>query len=172
MNTEILLQENYKHVNIWNTDLYVNEDGTVYRANIKTKKITLCDYKPNNTTGYKTIELRNNQGKRKMFRLNRIVYYAFDQDWDIFNSSTENSIDHINGNTLDNRISNLRNVTHQHNGFNKNCKGYCYHKQSKKYRAQIGLNGKQKHLGYFDTKEEARQAYLDAKPKYHVIIEL
>jgi hypothetical protein len=173
MNTEILLQENYKHVNIWNTDLYVNEEGTVYRLDKRNKKITLCsDNKPDNTTGYKRIILTNNQRKKKQFYINRLVYYAFNSNWNIFDSSTDNFIDHINRNPTDNRISNLRNVTQQHNNFNKNCKGYSYNKQTKKYHAYIRLNGKQKYLGYFENEEEARQAYLEAKPKYHVIIDL
>ena len=172
MNTEILLQENYKHVNIWNTDLYVNEDGTVYRLDKRNKKIKICSNNKPNSDGYKQLELTNNQGKEKNFRLNRIVYYAFHQDWDIYYKPRNNVIDHINGIKTDDRISNLRNVTHQHNQFNTKCKGYSYNKRSKKYQAQIGLNGKIKHLGSFDTKEEARQAYLEAKPKYHVIVKL
>ena len=94
------------------------------------------------------------------------------QDWNIFNSSTKNSIDHINGNKLDDRISNLRNVTHQHNGFNQKCKGYCYNKRTKKYQAYIRLNGKLKYLGLFENEQDAEKAYLNAKDKYHVIVEL
>ena len=49
MIADSLLQENYKHVNIWDTDLYVNEDGTVYRYHKRYKKITLCsNNKPDN----------------------------------------------------------------------------------------------------------------------------
>ena len=171
MIADSLLQENYKHVNIWDTDLYVNEDGNVYRYHKKYKKITLCsNNKPDK--GYKQIDLTNNQGKKQRFLLNRLVYYAFNPDWDIFDSSTDNFIDHRNGNPTDNRISNLRNITHQHNNFNRKCKGYYYHKPSKKYQAKICLNGKTKYLGYFENEQDARKAYLDAKPKYHVIIEL
>tara|TARA_S200002703_G_scaffold139229_2_gene129837 strand:- start:528 stop:992 length:465 start_codon:yes stop_codon:yes gene_type:complete len=78
-------------------------------------------------------------------------------------------IDHINQNKLDNRICNLRNVTHQANMWNSKGKGYTYHKHSKKYYAKIRLNNKVISLGYYDTPEEARQAYLNAKQKYHVI---
>jgi hypothetical protein len=35
--------------------------------------------------------------------------------------------------------------------------------------AYIKVNRKQIHLGYYDTKEEARAAYLAAKAIYHVI---
>ena len=77
--------------------------------------------------------------------------------------------DHINHITLDNRISNLRSVTHQQNIFNRKnpAKGYCWHKQAKKYCAQIMLNGKQIYLGLFHTSKEAHAVYLQAKAKYH-----
>ena len=167
-----LLQENYKHVNIWDTDLYINEDGNVYRANIKTKKIKLCSNNKPNNDGYKIIGLTNNQGKTKLFQLNRLVYYAFNPSWNIFDSSKDNFIDHRNGIKTDDRISNLRNVTNQHNTFNQNCKGYYYNKQRKKYEAQIHLNGKKIYLGLFENEQDAEKAYLDAKPKYHLIVEL
>ena len=45
-------------------------------------------------------------------------------------------------------------------------KGVSYVPRLKKYRAYIGLRGKQKHLGMFDTAEEAYQARLDGEEKY------
>lgn len=79
-------------------------------------------------------------------------------------------IDHIDGNPLDNRRSNLRAVTHQQNHFNRTSARGCYwNKLLKKYQAQITVDGKQIHLGCFDTEQEARAAYLEAKEKYHII---
>lgn len=78
-------------------------------------------------------------------------------------------IDHINQDKLDNRTVNLRESNTQKNGFNREVKGYTYHKRDKKYQASIKLNNKNIHLGYFDTELEARQAYLDAKKIYHII---
>lgn len=79
-------------------------------------------------------------------------------------------IDHIDGNTSNNRISNLRSVTHQENHFNRTkAKGYFYNKKSNKYIAHIRFNGKDKYLGSFFTEEEAREAYLQAKKLYHNI---
>jgi hypothetical protein len=75
--------------------------------------------------------------------------------------------DHIDHNTLDNRITNLRIVTIQQNSFNRNPAGYSWHKASKKYRARIKLNDKEIHLGYFRTAIEARNIYLRAKKIYH-----
>ncbi len=78
--------------------------------------------------------------------------------------------DHIDHITLDNRRSNLRIVTSHQNRWNrKNPKGYYWHKDKKKYGAKIGLNGKNIHLGYFQTTREAHKVYLSAKEKYHQI---
>ena len=77
--------------------------------------------------------------------------------WRIYNK-------HINHDKLNNNIENLRIVSYQQNQFNRsNVKGYYFHKQNKKYRAHIQLNKKEIHIGYYNTKEEAREAYLRAK---------
>lgn len=78
-------------------------------------------------------------------------------------------IDHINGIKDDNRIENLREVTIQQNTFNTTSKGCNWHISRNKWRAQIHKNGKNIHLGYFNTEEEAHQSYLDAKKIYHNI---
>ena len=76
--------------------------------------------------------------------------------------------DHKNHNTLDNREMNLKIVNHQQNQFNRrNVKGYYWHKKTKKYLARIVVNYKIIHLGYFNKSEEAHNAYLEAKKKYH-----
>ena len=119
--------------------------------------------------GYKYFEFWLNK-KRHRFKFHRLIYWLHNPDWDIYNSSTNNSIDHIDGDKLNNNIENLRVVTHQENHFNMtHAKGYYWYKRDKKWKAQIQLNGKVKHLGYFDKEIDARNAYLDAKKKYHII---
>ena len=74
-------------------------------------------------------------------------------------------VDHINGDKLDNRKSNLRIVTGQQNKMNRlayknnklGLKGVC--KDGKKYKATIKKNGIKKHIGLFNTPEEAARAY-------------
>jgi len=78
-------------------------------------------------------------------------------------------LDHINRDKTDNRICNLRISNHQQNGFNRNDKGYYFNKQINKWKTQIILNGKSIYLGSFNTEEEARQAYLKGKKKYHTL---
>lgn len=74
-------------------------------------------------------------------------------------------VDHINGNTLDNRRSNLRICSQQQNNFNQKpfgrskYKGVSWQKHAKKWKAQIQFNRKRKSIGYFDKAENAAKAY-------------
>lgn len=70
-------------------------------------------------------------------------------------------VDHIDGNKLNNDISNLRDVSHSVNMRNvKSIKGY--HKCGDRWRAQYSKDNKVYHIGLYDTEEEARAAYLNA----------
>ena len=75
-------------------------------------------------------------------------------------------IDHINGNGLDNRRSNLRicsNRQNQQNQKNRQKKkiskypGVSFDKRVKKWRAYIHINGKQKSLGYFENSTDGEK---------------
>jgi len=118
-----------------------------------------------NSHGYLTCAIN-----KKMIKKHRLVFQAYNQDWEISDSSLDNFIDHIDGNTQNNNITNLRVVTHQQNCMNQTrAKGYYFNKKAGKWLARICVNGKLIYLGYHDTKQEARHAYLDAKTIHHVI---
>jgi hypothetical protein len=90
--------------------------------------------------------------------------------WYVIYGEIVEHIDHINGIRNDNRICNLRSVTKQENAFNRTTsKGYHWHKRANKWHSQIKVNDKRIHLGYFNTEEDAREAYLAAKEQYHII---
>lgn len=112
--------------------------------------------------GYRRILLRFETNKTFKIRAHRLA-------WFIVNGVLPNGeIDHINQDKLDNRISNLRDVTkevNQRNGTRKSnntsgVAGVCWHKQRKKWCAQAAGIGekKSKHIGLFDTIEEADAA--------------
>lgn len=84
-------------------------------------------------------------------------------------------IDHVNGVRNDNRFINLRQCTQYENDQNRVSRknttskyiGVSWNNERRKWRATININGKQKHLGRFETEEEALSAYIEAKAKIH-----
>lgn len=89
--------------------------------------------------------------------------------WFYIHKEIPNIIDHINKIRHDNRIVNLRNVNSQQNQFNSKRKGYSKAKNPNKWRARINLNKKEISLGTFNNEDDAKEAYLKAKKKYHII---
>lgn len=84
---------------------------------------------------------------------------------------TDLQVDHINGIRHDNRLENLRLVSHQGNQQNQTkAKGYYWNKLARKWNAQVKIDGKAVHLGYFDNEQDAHQAYLAGKKIHHVIL--
>ncbi len=83
-------------------------------------------------------------------------------------------IDHINGNSLDNRRENLRIATNAQNLHNRKSnstntsgyKGVYWHKPTKKWRAKISVMGKIHYLGQYNTPEEAYAVYCKAATLY------
>jgi hypothetical protein len=94
--------------------------------------------------------------------------------WIYMYGCVKNEIDHINGNGLDNRISNLREVTKLENAKNHrkritNKSGYTgvsWCRRTNKWRAEIKSNGKYFSLGYFEEIESAISARKAANDKY------
>jgi len=74
-------------------------------------------------------------------------------------------VDHINHETLDHQLKNLRVVSNRQNNQNKKHKGsskypgVCWDKHSKGWKVTIDINNKHKHLGLFDDELEAAKAY-------------
>jgi HNH endonuclease/AP2 domain len=76
-------------------------------------------------------------------------------------------VDHENGNTLDNRRSNLRIATHGQNQANRRrnknnrsgFRGVCWNKQARKWQAGVRHLGRSQYLGLFESAEEAARAY-------------
>lgn len=97
--------------------------------------------------------------------IKRITYQAHRLAWlYIYGDFPKDQIDHINHNKLDNRIINLRSVSQQENSKNsklsKNNKSgfpgiYSYRYSSDKWVVQAKINGKEKHIGVFNSLDEA-----------------
>jgi len=135
---------------------YIWCNSGIYEKNPKWKLINIC----NHNNGYNFINIGN-----KKYLLHRVLGYVF---LGLNIEDEKQIIDHIDGNKQNNNIENLRIITQQQNCFNqKTKKGYF--KNRDKFYARIKLDYKTINLGSYDTEEEARQAYLDAKQKYHLI---
>jgi hypothetical protein len=84
-------------------------------------------------------------------------------------------VDHHNTDKADDTWSNLRSATRRQNQYNvglrssntSGYKGVSYSKHNGKYVALIRANGKRHYLGYFDTAEEAHEAYCKAAAELH-----
>ena len=104
-------------------------------------------------------------GKIKIGKVHRLVLLAFIGP---NNDPNKTKVDHMDNVKINNHLSNLRWVTQQENEHNrKHAKGYHWYEERQKWKASIKINGKLIYLGYYDTEEEARKAYLKAKKIHH-----
>ena len=85
------------------------------------------------------------------------------------------TIDHINGDKVDNRLGNLRAVTASQNQHNRKInsnstsgyKGVSYYARTNKWCAKIRLESKRINLGYYKTPEEADAVVRKAREELH-----
>lgn len=104
-------------------------------------------------------------GKRRIPTIHRLI----------LNAPSGVLVDHKNGDSLDNRRTNLRLATcsdNQHNRRrNKNntsgYKGVSWYRPTGRWTANIKANGRQKHLGLYDSPAEAHAAYCRAARELH-----
>lgn len=147
------------HVTVNGQVLMVYRCGDIYRL-MKNGDWRFVKNTANHSDGYNIVSCC-----KKKYRRHRIIAYAY-LNLDIDDPTKQ--IDHINGNKLCNHVDNLRIVTNQENCHNRPlAKGYSWHKRDKKWQATIVVNTKTIHIGYFNTEQDARTAYLQAKLIHH-----
>ena len=123
----------------------------------KKNGIVLSNNKTNGN-GYKIVSLHNNGVKKNKY-VHRLVAYAFIE-------GSNERVDHINNDKSDNRAENLQFLTHREN-ISKNppwkgtskYTGVCWAKERNKWVSAISINGKRKHLGYFNEDYTASITY-------------
>lgn len=131
---------------------FISDYGNVYSitSNIFLKPMIDKD-------GYCTVKLNG-----KMRKIHRLVAMHF-----IPNPDMKPCVDHICNNKTDNRVTELRWVTHMENSRNKRKRnifssrhiGVCFKSRVQKWEANIKINYKQKYLGSFKNEDEAALAY-------------
>ena len=138
-------------------------------GNIKNNKTNRILKPSTNPQGYKLINLCKN-GKVENSRVHRLVAKAF-----LENPDNKQKVDHIDNNPANNNVKNLRWCSQKENQHNQGkrinntsgFKGVSFHKHRNKYQANININGKYKHLGYYETPEEASHVYETKAKKLH-----
>lgn len=115
--------------------------------------------------GYQFVHLHKGTSK-KTWRIHTLIAMTF------LNHNPDGTmkiiVDHINSIKTDNKVCNLQLTTNRHNCSkdkkNKSSKytGVMWFKRDSKWRAQITTGFVNKHLGYFDCEEDARDAYENA----------
>jgi len=116
-----------------------------------------------NKRGYKIVVLN-----KKHYRIHKIIWFIHYGDW-------PETIDHIDGNTSNNRIENLRKVSLAQNAMNRKIAknntsgitGVYFCSTWKRWKAEIKFHSKKVNLGSFDSFEDAVNARLIAEKKYH-----
>lgn len=108
--------------------------------------------------------------KGKLYKAHRII-------WEMYNGTIPEKIqiDRIDGNKSNNALDNLRLATHQENQRNQGAKahntsgykGVSWNKRDGKWVAKYRLNSRTIHIGYYDTVNEASEAYIRITTELH-----
>ena len=105
----------------------------------------------------------------KPYKLHRLAWLYVHGIW------PSDQIDHINHNTSDNRLCNLREVSCAENHQNRARKtnsasgylGVTWHKRDHRWQAHLEVNGKAIHLGSYRDLTDALAARQQAELKFH-----
>lgn len=122
--------------------------------------------KQNNGANYYAVRtVRISNGRHLTIRMHR----------EIIGAKPHELVDHINGDSLDNRLGNLRIATRRQNAKNtgprpnssSQYKGVSWKAQMGKWVAQITNNYKKIHIGYFSNEEDAARAHDTVAKELH-----
>ena len=132
------------------------EGGSLYwrKSPCKSDKVGDKAGGADKTTGYRHVRLRG-----RLYKEHRVIYYLHTGVW-----PGKLQVDHINGVRDDNSPENLRLVTGKENARSYRAqrvvttskyRGVSRDKRSGKWAADIRVEKKKRHLGYFDQEKEA-----------------
>ena len=143
--------------------IFVYKNGNLH-WNIPKQNIQIGDIAGHvDKYGYRRVQL-----EYKRYRIHHLV-------WLYHYGYLPKMLDHINRNRDDNRLENLREVNSKqnnqnraaHKGNSSGYKGVSFRKANNKYFASIKVDGKSRYIGYFNTAEEAKEAYDKVAKEIH-----
>ena len=132
--------------------IYENGDVFSVKSNRILKKMT-------SSNGYHFVKLCKDKVAKITYTHKTVARHY------IPNPDNKKCVDHINRDKQNNNIRNLRWVTCSENNINSAIRGKSkyrgvgFHKQKNKWRTVITIDGKSKHIGYYETEIEAAKAY-------------
>jgi len=155
----MITQEELKEI------LNYNPDTGIFTW-IKSDRYGWVGKSPKMRTGRRYIEIL---AKGKLYKAHRLAWLY------VYGEFPQNELDHINNNTEDNRISNLREATRFENTRNTRTpstnksgyKGVYFNEVNNRWVAQISCNGIQYYLGSFCVKEQAAEAVRAKREELH-----
>ena len=148
---------------IWRSKNATVKDAARWNSRYAGKECGTLDDK-----GYRRILFRLETGETFKIRAHRLAWFI------VHGVLPKGEIDHINQNKADNRIENLRDVPkeiNQRNGTRKRnntsgVPGVTWHKQHKKWCAQVNILGVHYHVGLFSDIAEADKAVREFRAKH------
>jgi len=157
-------REIWKDIKGYEGEYQISNFGRVISFKGKTPRILKLN---KDGEDYFNVNLSKN-GKQKIFKIHLLV-------WDYFGYDKRDGrkivVDHIiEKDKFNNHIDNLQLLTHRRNiiksNVSKECRGTSWHKNNKRWVAQITYNGKKIFLGSFDNEYDAHLAYKKGLLKY------
>ena len=115
-------------------------------------------------SGYLIVSL-SKKGIQKKFKVHQLIAMTF---LNHIPCGHKIVVNHIDFDKKNNKVINLELVTTRENSNKKHLKstskytGVSWNKRDKKWRSYIYINGKLKHLGYYESELEAHEAYQNA----------
>jgi hypothetical protein len=144
-------------------ELFEYRDGSLFWK--KPRKGTKKDKKAGtlNVHGYLQTQI-----DKKIIVNHRIIFM-------MFCGFLPKQIDHIDRNTLNNKIENLRPATNAENQCNSKVKvtsksgikNVSWVKRKNRWHVRLKVNGKEKHIGYFTDVETAKIKAIEARKMYY-----
>ena len=151
------MKETWKDIPEYEGIYQISNTGRI--NSLKFGKVRELKFSINN--GYFYVNLRKDKIS-KVFSVHQLVAMVFLGHQ---RNGYKKVVDHINSNGFDNRVENLKVITHRENNSKERTKksglpvGVSFYKKSGKFMSTIYISGKIKYLGLFEKPKEASEAY-------------